>query len=139
MWVSPQAKKSCSVYVSISELSRAYWFMFTIDPCLTQNPCGRLLLGLLQNVELVMTHISIIALEGVNEAALEWEQAAQSNCCITDINRAAWIRESTKKIPESCNHGFKKQALNKQLFSLFMYVSVLFFPHLGLHVLLWDA
>jgi len=31
------------------ESSRAHWFMFTVDPCLAENPCDRLLVGPLQN------------------------------------------------------------------------------------------
>lgn len=80
--------------------------------------------GRYKMAELVMTHISIIASEGVNEAALEWEQAAQANSCI-DINRAARIRGSTRNTLKSCLivrvfcFCFKRNVKMRLLFFLF--------------------
>lgn len=96
VWASPQAKRSamceCECMSSLeltdscSQLTRAS-HKTLVTSCWWDH---------YKMAGLVMTHISIIASEGVNEAALEWEQAAQANSCIIDINRAARIRGSAR-------------------------------------------
>lgn len=102
-WASPQAKRfpmsmcecmsSPELTDSCSQLTRAS-HKTLVTSCWWDH---------YKMAELVMTHISIIASEGVNEAALEWEQAAQANSCIIDINRAARIRRSTRNTLKSCS------------------------------------
>lgn len=49
VWVSAAGQDGCNVSVRECESSGAHWFMFTVDPCLTETPCDRLLVGPLQN------------------------------------------------------------------------------------------